>query len=146
MRAAQPAATLELMTVRALLVDDNAEFLDAARAVLEREGITVVAVASTGVQALASAGEHDPDVVLLDVGLGPESGFDVAVRLAAARAAGRAWPVILISTRPEEEFRDLIEESPAIGFLAKSRLSAAAVSRLLGPGTSRGTGPGPGPG
>jgi two-component system, NarL family, nitrate/nitrite response regulator NarL len=124
------------MTVRALLVDDNAEFLGAAQAVLEREGIRIVAVASTGAQALASAGEHDPDVVLLDVGLGQESGFDVAAQLAAPRAASRAWPVILISTRPEEDFGDLIEESPAIGFLAKSRLSAAAVSRLLnaGPG------------
>ncbi len=134
MRAADRGATLEQMTVRALLVDDNTEFLGAARAVLEREGIAVVAVASTGAQALASAGEHDPDVVLLDVGLGRESGFDVAVQLAAATAAGRTWPVILISTRPEEDFGDLVEESPAIGFLAKSRLSAAAISQLLGGG------------
>ena len=120
------------MTVRALIVDDNREFLQAAREMLEREGITVVAIASTGAQALRCAGEYDPDVVLLDVGLGDESGFDVAVRLTAAE--GRARRVVLISARSEEDLRDLIAESPAIGFVAKSRLSAPAILGLLGCG------------
>jgi DNA-binding response OmpR family regulator len=118
------------MTVRAMIVDDNHEFLKAAREMLEREGINVVAIASTGAQALRGAGEHDPDVVLLDVGLGDESGFDVAVQLTAA--GDRARQVVLISARSEEDLQDLIDESPAIGFLAKSRLSAPAILGLLG--------------
>jgi two-component system nitrate/nitrite response regulator NarL len=120
------------MTVRVLIVDDNPEFLSAARALLEREGIAVVAIATTGAQAFRGAGEHDPDVVLLDVGLGDESGFDVAVQLIAAEDPARQ--VILMSVRPEEDLQDLIDESPAIGFLAKSRLSAAAITELLGRG------------
>jgi two-component system nitrate/nitrite response regulator NarL len=136
MRPAGRSGMLEQMTVRALIVDDNRQFLRAAREMLEREGINVVAIASTGAQALRSAGEHDPDVVLLDVGLGDESGFDVAVQLTAA--ASRPRRVVLISARSEEDLQDLIEESPAIGFVAKSRLSAAAVLALLGLGNGSG--------
>ena len=46
------------------------DFLAAARDLLEREGISVVGVASTGDQALAYAGALRPDVVLVDVDLG----------------------------------------------------------------------------
>jgi two-component system, NarL family, nitrate/nitrite response regulator NarL len=34
------------MALRALIVDDNAQFLEAARALLERQGMRIVAVAS----------------------------------------------------------------------------------------------------
>jgi CheY-like chemotaxis protein len=120
------------MFLRAVIVDDNAEFLETARSLLERGGITVVGTASTGAEALRSAEQHDPDVVLVDVGLGDESGFDVAERL--NRAAGQRRPVVLISARAEEDLVDLIEASPAIGFVPKSRLSAGAIINLLHPG------------
>ena len=45
-------------------------FLAAARDRLEREGVSVVGVASTGDQALAYAGALRPDVVLVDLDLG----------------------------------------------------------------------------
>ena len=117
------------MTVRAVIVDDNPDFLDAARSLLEREGVSVAAVAATTAGALRCAAEHDPDVVLVDIGLGSESGFDVAELLSPA--AGPRWPVILISARPEQDYADLLDASPAIGFLAKPELSAAAVMGLL---------------
>jgi DNA-binding NarL/FixJ family response regulator len=121
--------------LRAVIVDDSTEFLRAARSLLEREGINVVASAATGAEALRSAEEHDPDVVLVDVGLGQESGFDVAQRL--SRATARHTRVVLISAHPEEDLIDLIEASPAIGFVAKSRLSAHAIVELLD-GSDRG--------
>jgi len=126
---------LKAMSVRAIIVDDSPEFLQAARALLEREGMTVVAVAATAAEALRSAEEHDPDVVLLDIGLGDESGFEVAQLLNPP--AGRKRPVILISARPEEEFGDLVEASPAIGFLPKPQLSATTITQLI----TRGDGP-----
>ena len=117
------------MTVRALIVDDNAEFLGAASRLLVDEGIAVVGVASTAAEALHLVDEHDPDVVLVDVYLGAESGFDLAERL---RPAGRRQrPVILISADDEADFEDLIAASPAIGFVSKSRLSADAIAELL---------------
>jgi DNA-binding NarL/FixJ family response regulator len=109
-------------------VDDNASFLDAAASLLSREGVTVAGVASTAGDALAQARRLRPDVVLVDIMLGRESGLDLAKRLAEPGGAA----VILISTHAQADFADLIEATPAAGFLSKAELSAGAIRRLLG--------------
>jgi DNA-binding NarL/FixJ family response regulator len=118
------------MTLRSLIVDDNSSFLGAARKLLVREGIDVVGVASTGAEAVRLADELRPDVALVDIDLGEESGFDVARRLAALASLNGAR-IVLISTHSEKDFADLIEESPAVGFLPKSDLSASRVYDLV---------------
>ena len=117
------------MSLRCLIVDDSDEFLAAARATLEREGILVVGVATTSAEALERVLELRPDVALVDVGLGDESGFDVARRI--AEQSQDALSVILISTRDESDFGELITASPAAGFLSKSKLSAGAIQAIL---------------
>jgi CheY-like chemotaxis protein len=119
------------MKVRCLVVDDSHEFLQAARRVLESGGVTVVGATSSSAEALLRANETNPDVVLVDIALGSESGFDLARRLTTGPEARRS-AVILISTHGEEEFMDLIAASPAIGFLPKWKLSARAIENLLG--------------
>ena len=121
------------MTVRCLVVDDSEDFLEAARKILESGGITVVGHASSSAEALVQASETSPDVVLVDIVLGSESGFDLARRLTAAPETRRS-AVILVSTHSEEEFADLIAASPAVGFLPKWKLSARAIEDLLGDG------------
>jgi two-component system nitrate/nitrite response regulator NarL len=115
------------MTLRSLIVDDNSQFLGAARDLLERQGVDVVAVASTGAEAVRLAGDLRPDVTLVDIDLGAESGFDVARELVDSVGAR----VILISTYAERDFTDLIAASPALGFVAKSDLSANAIHAAL---------------
>ena len=117
------------MALRVLLVDDNAQFLDAARDLLEREGMRVVGMASTIADALRRAEELQPDVALVDVVLGEESGLDLARRL-DAHGGGRSR-VVLISTYAEEDFADLLDPDIAVGFLSKSQLSGAALCQLL---------------
>ncbi|MDP4506945.1 response regulator [Nonomuraea turcica] len=112
------------MEVRCLIVDDNPQFAEAARRLLELQGVRVVGVAATGDEAVAAASRLRPDVALVDVGLGEENGFDVATRL-------ERIPVIMISARSEEDLGQIIEASPMIGFLPKSALSGAAIRRLL---------------
>jgi len=119
------------MPVRCLLVDDNEAFLETASLLLEREGVTVVGVASSIAEALRQARALRPDVILVDIGLGDESGFDLA-RLLAQDGEGRSAPVILISMSTEADYADLIAESPAAGFLPKSELSARGIGRILG--------------
>lgn len=119
------------MALRCLIVDDSKSFLQAARTVLEREGLTVAGIASTGNEALLRTEELRPDVVLVDITLGEESGFDLARRLVEKDPAGRST-VILISTHAEADFEDLIAASPAVGFLPKSKLSAGAICGILG--------------
>jgi CheY-like chemotaxis protein len=118
------------VALRCLLVDDNSGFLHAARVLLEQEGLLVVGVASTSDEAVRRAAELHPDVTLLDIDLGGESGFDLARRLADEPGLdpGR---LILISAHAEDDFADLIEASPAIGFVGKPVLSAAAIEGLL---------------
>lgn len=117
-------------TLRILIVDDSRHFLDAARAVLEQDGITVVGVASTRAEALQLARELHPDGILVDVDLGDESGLDLAREFASSNVA----PVVLISAYPESELADLIAASPVVGFVSKSELSAGAISSLIAAG------------
>jgi DNA-binding NarL/FixJ family response regulator len=118
------------MSIRILVVDDSRSFLAAARSLLEREGLTIVGVASTGSEALREAEALRPDVVLLDISLGDESGFEVARQLVDDGDAGGAT-VILISTHSEADFAELIAQSPAAGFVPKAELSASAIRRIL---------------
>ena len=47
-------------------------------------------------------------------------------------ASGTAGtPVVLISTHAEDEYAELIEASPAVGFVSKSSMSGAAIRALL---------------
>ena len=72
-----------------------------------------------------------PDVVLIDIRLGEESGFEAARLLAGS---GQRAALIMISSHAEDDYADLIAESPAAGFLAKTELSAVAIRRVLGMG------------
>jgi CheY-like chemotaxis protein len=119
------------MPLRCLLVDDNEAFLEMASLLLEREGLTIVGVASDIAGGLRQVRALRPDLVLVDIGLGNESGFDLA-RLLAQDGQGGAAAVILISTGAEADYRELIDDSPAAGFLAKSELSVRGISQLLG--------------
>jgi DNA-binding NarL/FixJ family response regulator len=116
--------------MRCLIVDDNHSFLEAARVLLEREGLTVAGVASTGAEALRQAETLRPEVVLVDISLGEESGFDLARRL-VEDDLGYEATVLLISTLAEEDVADLIAEGPAAGFVPKSELSATAIRRIV---------------
>ena len=121
------------MTVRCVIVDDNREFLQTAREVLMREGISVVGAVTTGADARRSCRELKPDVALVDIDLGEEDGFHVARQL-AGRASQEPPQVILISAYSGDDFADLIAASPAVSFLPKSDLSGAAIRGILSPG------------
>jgi len=98
------------------------------------EGIAVVGVAATAAEALTRAGELRPDVVLIDIHLGEDSGFTLVRQLDERAQSVADLPVpllVLISTHAGEDFADLIAASPAVGFLAKADLSARAVHDLI---------------
>ena len=118
------------MALRCLIVDDQPSFCDAARELLEGQGLTVVGCATSRAEALRSVRELRPEVALVDIDLGPDSGFELASRL-AEDAEDNAPQVILVSTHDEREFVKLIESSPAVGFIAKTELSAERIYQLL---------------
>ena len=116
--------------MRCLIVDDNKHFLKSASRMLERGGVAIVGVASTSAEALKRAAELRPDVTLVDVHLGEESGFDLAKKL-RRETAQRNPAVVLISAYPEQELAERIAASPALGFVRKSALSAGVIRDLI---------------
>jgi DNA-binding NarL/FixJ family response regulator len=140
MRGAHKFCNSVRMTLGVLIVDDSQLFLEAARARLEREGLRVVGVAATSAQALQQADVLRPQVILIDIALRGESGFDLARRL-APQSGGGGPMVILMSTHAAADFADLIAQSPAAGFVPKPQLSAGAIQRIVEggtPGSTRG--------
>jgi DNA-binding NarL/FixJ family response regulator len=116
------------VTLRCVIVDDNLAVLRAATDLLETQGIAVVGVATTSEETLALMQELEPDVMLVDIDLGPESGFELVRRLSRSKAKSS---VVLTSTHDEADYAHLIAASPAIGFLPKSDLSARAIRGLI---------------
>jgi DNA-binding NarL/FixJ family response regulator len=112
-----------------MIVDDHAAFRQQARALLEAEGLQVIAEAGDGIAAIEAVRTLRPDVVLLDIGLPDLDGFAVAARLAEEQSPPR---VILISSREAWTFGPRLSGSQAIGFIQKDDLSAAALQDILG--------------
>jgi len=115
--------------VRCLIVDDSADFRDAASAMLERAGISVVK-ASNSAEALKYYEDFHPDVALVDIDLGGEDGFVLAEQLDRASTPS-TLAVILVSTYAESDLAEMIDASPAVGFLQKFSLSPDAIRDLL---------------
>jgi DNA-binding NarL/FixJ family response regulator len=103
------------MPLRCVIVDDNEEFLRSASEFLAADGLEIVGTATSAAAGIALARRLEPDVVLVDVELGSENGFDVA------RAIDT--PVVMISSHAPDDVED---EFP---FVSKSELSAEAIQR-----------------
>jgi DNA-binding NarL/FixJ family response regulator len=123
------------MPIRCLIVDDNAGFREEMHRLLDEQGLEVVGGAASGTNALQQIAELRPDVVLIDIDLGGESGLALT-RVVQEASVPPLPKVILISTHDADRFADLIERSPALGFLSKTELSAATIRRMLSSATS----------
>jgi DNA-binding response OmpR family regulator len=93
--ASSPAATK-----RILLVDDDAEIIEAMRYALEGRGFQVL-IARDGNQGLAMAEREDPDLVILDMMMPKRSGFLVLEKLRRTRPV----PVRIIMVTANEGSR-----------------------------------------
>jgi CheY-like chemotaxis protein len=113
-----------------MIVDDSEEFLSVATTHLSRGGLDVVATATNHQEALQRVEELQPDIVLVDVNLGAESGIDLTRRL-VERFPALHSRVVLISNMDEDDVADMIADTPAAGFLPKTVLSARAVDDLV---------------
>ena len=112
-----------------LIVDDNARFRAAARAMLDAEGFEVVGEAVDGAAGLEAVAALAPDVVLLDIQLPTLDGIDVAALLAAAP---RPPVVVLTSTLDAVAYGERLAAAPVRGFIPKADLSGAALAAVVG--------------
>jgi DNA-binding NarL/FixJ family response regulator len=114
------------MTV--LIADDSDSFRRSARLLLEDEGFEIVGEARDGVDTLAQVDLLRPALVVLDVQLAADDGFEIAKRLAA-----RPDPpaVVMVSTRAASSYADQLATTSARGFIAKADLSGDQIAALL---------------
>lgn len=83
------------MNSRILLVDDERSIIDLLRLVLEREGLTDVAVAVSAAEALEAVRASEPGLIVLDVMLPDGDGFALAGRLRETTGA----PILFLTAR-----------------------------------------------
>jgi DNA-binding NarL/FixJ family response regulator len=102
-------------TLRVVLADDHVPTRVGIRAVLERDGLEVVAEVGDGPSAIAAAVEHSPDICLLDINM-PGNGI-----AAAAEIAKRAPATVIVMLTVSRDDADLFESlrAGAAGYLLK---------------------------
>ena len=100
-----------------LIVDDNEMNLKLAQEVLRAAGFGTLG-ATTGVEGIALAGEHLPNVILMDLRLPDMDGTDAARRL-GAEARTASIPIVALSSLPLEGGGDWLKAAGFTGWLEK---------------------------
>lgn len=106
--------------ITVLLVDDHASFRTSLRYMLEATGdIKVVATASNGVEAVAQASIHCPDVAVIDISMPVMDGIE-ATRQIHGRC--RFTRVMMLSILDHPEYVQRAVEVGAVGFVLKDAI------------------------
>ena len=87
--------------MRVLLADDHGIVRRGLRSLLEEAGHTVVAEASDGLEAVQLCGDHQPDLMIVDIGMPRLSGIEVTAR---AQKLDRPPTVIVLSMHADESY------------------------------------------
>jgi DNA-binding NarL/FixJ family response regulator len=115
-------------TIKVLVIDDHAMFRTGLRLAIEsRPGFRVVAEAATSAEALAAAARESPDIILLDLDLGQESGFELLPELIAGGHAGRV--ILLTGTRDPEAHRRAVRMG-AVGLVLKEHAIETVIKAI----------------
>jgi len=114
--------------IRILLVDDHAVVRAGLRMIIQsRDGMTIVGEAGNREDALSLAGSEQPDIILLDLHLGGDSGMALIAELMAA--AGEARVIILTGLRDPEAHRQAVLLG-AMGIVKKEKAAEVVISAI----------------
>ncbi|WP_407435819.1 response regulator, partial [Lelliottia sp.] len=102
--------------LNAVIVDDHPLARLAIKNLLENEGITVVAEAGDGAQALQLVGEHSPDLVIVDVDIPVMSGIEVVEKL---RKQAFSRIIIVVSAKNDLFYGKRSADAGANAFISK---------------------------
>jgi DNA-binding NarL/FixJ family response regulator len=117
--------------VRVLVADDHAGYRDGLALLIgEDPGLTVVATAADGEEALAMIAALRPDVALLDVRMPGHSGIEVCRRVRDSGAAPDTR-IVLITGTPDPVLAAQAEAAGAVRLLGKETSPREICAHLL---------------
>lgn len=120
----EPTADL----VQVLVVDDQAPFRAAARAVIARvPGFELVAEATSGEEAVDLVDKVRPGVVLMDINMGVMDGLEATKLITTAHPETM---VILVSTYTEADMPSTARRCGAAAYVNKDELSPRVIRRI----------------
>ena len=105
-------------TIRVVLADDHLVVLAGLRAILSAAAeIAIVGEARNGEEAVALAGQLDPDVLIMDLSM---PGVDGAAATKLITDAGLRTRILILTMHEEEEYLVPLLSAGAVGYLVKS--------------------------
>ena len=114
--------------VSVMVVDDQAPFRRAARALVEATpGFAPVGDADSGAEALRRVGQFRPDLVLMDVFMPGMDGFETARRLNELHPG---CVVVLVSLEDTEDLPALVASTGAVALVRKQDLNPSLLREL----------------
>jgi DNA-binding NarL/FixJ family response regulator len=115
------------MTIRVLLADDHAVLRDGLKALLQAQGFDVVGAVSNGRDAVRSAIELKPDVVVMDITMPALNGIEAVTLLRDKLPDAR---VVMLSMHSSAEHVYRAFEAGAAGYLLKESAGEEMVAAL----------------
>ena len=114
--------------VRVLLVDDDRDFLESLRPLIEHQPVlTVAGTAENGLDAIELTEELEPDAVVIDLHMPVVDGVTAVARL---RKDHPNLCLIALTGDPAPELHDAVTEAGADAVLMKGDLVDSLVQRL----------------
>jgi two-component system invasion response regulator UvrY len=114
--SAQPQGEATPRIIRVVAADDHPAYLRATTETLERAGLCVVGVSTSGEGAIEDVRVYAPDVALVDLRMPGLSGADVARTVRSRYPATR---VVILSAYDDAEIVELAFAAGAIGYVTK---------------------------
>jgi DNA-binding NarL/FixJ family response regulator len=115
------------MSIRVLLADDHALVRQALRALLDREGIQVVAEASQGQEAVSLASTMRPDVAVLDISMPTMNGLDAVRELHQLSPRTKC---ILLTRHDEDQYVMAALQAGIRGYVLKTQAAVDLVQAI----------------
>jgi DNA-binding NarL/FixJ family response regulator len=119
-----------MTVIRTLLVDDNPEFIEAAKRFLSADkDLKIVSTALTGQEALDLVENDRPDLVLMDLAMPDMNGLEATERI---KSLANPPCVIILTLHDTPEYREASLEVGADGFIAKSDFGVELLPLIQG--------------
>jgi two-component system response regulator NreC len=116
------------MAIRILLADDHTLFRAGLRRILEeRPEFTVIAEASSGIEAVELARRHEPDIAIVDIGMNGLNGVEATAQI--IRHSPKT-AVLILSMHSDERYVVRAVRAGARGYLLKDSVEAGLVNAI----------------